>query len=181
MNIFYLHEDPIENVKMHVDKHVVKMATEYCQLLSTAHRLLDGTMYLDRTANGRKIKRWRLSDKREDILYKASHVNHPCNVWVRESKSNYRLMYQIYMACLAEYKYRYGKIHGASKPSLCLLRAPNNIEDIGLTQLPQAMPDYCKVGGDPIQGYRNYYINEKSGFATWKNRKRPKWYEHQRV
>jgi hypothetical protein len=46
-----------------------------------------------------------------------------------------------------------------------------------LTELPQAMPDYCKVGGNPIQGYRNYYINEKSGFANWKNRTRPKWYE----
>ena len=42
MNIFYLHEDPIQNIKWHVDKHVVKMATEYAQLLSTAHRFLDG-------------------------------------------------------------------------------------------------------------------------------------------
>ena len=42
MNIFYLHEDPIQNIKWHVDKHVVKMATEYAQLLSTAHRVIDG-------------------------------------------------------------------------------------------------------------------------------------------
>ena len=107
MNIFYLHEDPIQNVKWHVDKHVVKMATEYAQLLSTAHRFLDGELYEDRTKNNHRIKRWKLPDERESILYKASHVNHPCNVWVRESKSNYRLMYQIYMACLAEYAYRY--------------------------------------------------------------------------
>ena len=44
MNIFYLHEDPIQNAKWHVDKHVVKMVTEYAQLLSTAHRVLDGEM-----------------------------------------------------------------------------------------------------------------------------------------
>ena len=56
MNIFYLHEDPIQNIKWHVDKHVVKMATEYAQLLSTAHRYLDGDMYIDKTANGRNIK-----------------------------------------------------------------------------------------------------------------------------
>ena len=48
MNIFYLHEDPIQNAKWHVDKHVVKMVTEYAQLLSTAHRVLDGEMYLGR-------------------------------------------------------------------------------------------------------------------------------------
>ena len=176
MNIFYLHEDPIQNIKWHVDKHVVKMATEYAQLLSTAHRVIDGELYEGRTKNNHRIKRWKLPDNREDILYKASHVNHPCNVWVRESKSNYRLMYQIYMACLAEYTYRYGKIHGASKPSISLLRAPDNIKDIGLTELPQAMPKYCKVIGNPIQAYKNYYINEKNGFANWKNRTRPTWY-----
>ena len=64
MNIFYLHEDPIQNAKWHVDKHVVKMVTEYAQLLSTAHRVLDGEMYYGKTINGRNIKRWRLSDKR---------------------------------------------------------------------------------------------------------------------
>ena len=83
------------------------------------------------------------------------------------------------MACLAEYTYRYGKIHGASKPSLYLLRAPNKIKDIGLTQLPQAMPEECKVKDNPIQGYKNYYINYKNGFANWKNRTKPEWYKEQ--
>ena len=34
MNIFMLHEDPEENVKLHCDKHVVKMILEYAQMLS---------------------------------------------------------------------------------------------------------------------------------------------------
>ena len=91
MNIFYLHKDPIKNAQYHCDKHIVKMATEYCQLLSTAHRILDGKMYLGKTKNNRNIKRWRLPDEREDILMKASHVNHPSNIWVRESRENYML------------------------------------------------------------------------------------------
>ena len=37
--------------KQHVDKHVVKMIVEYAQLLSTAHRVLDGEEYEGRTAN----------------------------------------------------------------------------------------------------------------------------------
>jgi len=77
MNIFYLDRDPRKCAEMHLDKHCVKMIIEYAQLMSTAHRVLDGTEYYDKTANGRKIKRWRLPDEREARLMKASHMNHP--------------------------------------------------------------------------------------------------------
>ena len=42
MNIFYLDRDPVTCAKQHCDKHIVKMILEYAQLLSTAHRVLDG-------------------------------------------------------------------------------------------------------------------------------------------
>ena len=42
MNIFYLDKDPKTCAQYHCDKHVVKMILEYAQLLSTAHRVLDG-------------------------------------------------------------------------------------------------------------------------------------------
>ena len=176
MNIFYLHKDPIKNAEYHCDKHIVKMATEYCQLLSTAHRVLDGQMYLGKTKNNRNIKRWLLPDEREDILMKASHVNHPSNIWVRESKENYMELYFIYMATLAEYTYRYGKIHGSSKASMILQRPPKNLVSSTNTELTQAMPDYCKIKNDPISAYRNYYIKEKKDFVSWKNRSIPEWY-----
>ena len=48
MNIFYLHKDPEISAKMHCDKHVVKMIIEYAQLMSTAHRILDGDEYTHR-------------------------------------------------------------------------------------------------------------------------------------
>jgi hypothetical protein len=44
---------------MHCNKHVVKMIIEYAQLMSTAHRMIDGTEYNDLSINGRRIKRWR--------------------------------------------------------------------------------------------------------------------------
>ena len=47
MNIFYLDECPIESARAQCDKHVVKMILETAQLLSTAHRLLDGDEYAD--------------------------------------------------------------------------------------------------------------------------------------
>ena len=176
LNIFYLHKDPIKNAQYHCDKHIVKMATEYCQLLSTAHRILDGKMYLGKTKNNRNIKRWRLPDEREDILMKASHVNHPSNIWVRESRENYMELYFIYMATLAEYTYRYGKIHGSSKASMILQRPPKNLVSNKNTELTQAMPDYCKINNDPISAYRNYYIKEKKDFVSWKNRSIPEWF-----
>lgn len=43
MNIFYLSSDPVEAAQMHCDQHVRKMLIESAQMLSTAHRLLDGT------------------------------------------------------------------------------------------------------------------------------------------
>jgi hypothetical protein len=133
-------------------------------------------MYLGKTENNRNIKRWRLDDEREDILYKASHVNHPSAIWVRQSVENYYQMYRIYMATLAEYTYRYGKIHGSTKPSITLIRPPKNIPKIKGTPLPQCMPDECKVKHNPILAYRNYYIVEKNSFASWKNRSKPEWY-----
>ena len=59
MNIFYLSDDPQLCAEQHCDKHVVKMCIEYAQLLSTAHRILDGKEYTV-IQNGRRIKRWRL-------------------------------------------------------------------------------------------------------------------------
>jgi len=177
MNIFYLHEDPIQNAKWHIDKHIVKMPIEYAQLMSTAHRLLDGEMYLGKTAIGRNIKRWKLHDEREDILYKASHINHPSAIWVRESIENYFQMYKLYMAVLAEFTNRYGKVHGSSKPSIALIRPPSNIPMVKGTQLPQCMPEMCKVKNNPILAYRNYYIVEKNSFASWKNREIPEWFQ----
>ena len=153
------------------------MPIEYAQLMSTAHRLLDGEMYLGKTAIGRNIKRWRLHDEREDILYKASHINHPSAIWVRESIENYFQMYKLYMAVLSEFTNRYGKIHGSSKPSIALIRPPKNIPMVKGTQLPQCMPEICKVKNNPILAYRNYYIVEKNSFASWKNREIPEWFQ----
>ena len=48
MNIFYLDRDPVIAAQMMCDKHVVKMILESAQMLSTAHRVLDGDEYATR-------------------------------------------------------------------------------------------------------------------------------------
>jgi predicted alpha-1,6-mannanase (GH76 family) len=42
MNIFVLDPDAATSARMMCNKHVVKMILESCQLLSTAHHVLDG-------------------------------------------------------------------------------------------------------------------------------------------
>ena len=97
MNRFILDSDPVIASQMHCDRHVVKMILEEAQMLSTAHRILDGVSEVSSTKTGRKITRWRVSDSREDSLYKASHVNHPCTIWCRATNSNYEWGYSLFI------------------------------------------------------------------------------------
>ena len=77
MNIFYLNKDPKICAEQHCDKHVVKMIVEYAQLLSTAHRVIDGEEYEDRSKNNRKIKRWKLSNPNKDEIIYGTIGIHP--------------------------------------------------------------------------------------------------------
>lgn len=180
MNIFYLHPVPSECAKLHNDKHVVKMILEYAQLLSTAHRVLDGNEVNELTANGRRIKRWKLEDNFLDSnLYKSTHSNHPSAVWVRQSKENYIWLANMLIALCEEYTYRYGKTHKVERSGLCFIllkNVPKNIGSNGFTEPTPAMPDEHKVINDSIQSYINYYVNAKQHLASWKKRTVPSWY-----
>jgi hypothetical protein len=180
MNIFYLDSNPKSCAEMHLDKHVVKMILEYAQLLSTAHRVIDGEEFWDKTANGRKIKRWRMYlDSMENNLYKATHINHPSAVWVRQSFANYNWLYVLWRELMSEYTYRYMKRHACEKLIPYLSKKPHRISnDNPFTEPPPAMPDYCKVNGDSVASYRNYYINEKASFASWTTQPMPDWFRN---
>jgi hypothetical protein len=177
MNIFYLHKDPVKCAEMMHDKHVVKMILETAQLLCTAHRILDGEMYVGRTENtGRKVKRWKMNDEfMESKLYKATHVNHPSAIWARQSNNNYKWLYQHFVGLCQEYTYRYGKTHMCEdKLIIALAIPPKNIPINFLSEMPQAMPDeYKRV--NPVDGYRAYYIGEKVQQSKWTKRSVPEW------
>ena len=183
MNIFYLHEDPQVSAKMHCDKHVVKMIIEYAQMLSTAHRMLDGKVVKKPSVSGKTmVKHYDLYEGMDDLegemtYYKAVHFNLPCSVWTRESNENYLHLYRLFCELCDEYTHRYGKIHETDiKLRSALWTLPVNIPYKPFTEPPQAMPDYCKRK-DVIDAYRSYYINEKKRFAKWTKRDIPKWFE----
>ena len=181
MNIFALDECPVKSAEMACDKHCVKMILESAQLLCSVHRVLDGTEYYDKTANGRKIKRWRHPDsKLEKVLYKAGWIKHPSTIWLMESAFNYNWLYRHMMALNEEFKKRYsGKDHLAiTKLKDALRNPPKNAPLNKKPTLPTpAMPEECKVPGDTVKSYRNYYVMKKQRFATWKApAKMPDWY-----
>lgn len=181
MNIFYLDRDPKLCAEMHVNKHVVKMILEYAQLLSTAHRVLDGTLAVGVSQSGRKKTLYQLPDDRDTKLYSATHVNHPSAVWARKSYQNYAWLHQLLHQLCIEYTHRYGKIHKVQLSGLLyeLYAPPTALEStdhITFTEPTPAMPDEYKVHGNSIQSYRNYYVGAKSAFAVWKSRITPDWF-----
>ena len=176
--------------RYHNDKHVVKMILEYSQLLSTAHRILDGTETIEKRyvqgslpARYRSIKRWSLNDYREKVLLSATHINHPSAVWARANKENYSWLARLNIELLKEYTYRYGKTHAYDSRGLVTFLAdtlPKNIPVGDFTGPTPAMPDDCKVPGDSLQSYRNYYVMNKGHLWSWKgkinSRKQPQWF-----
>jgi len=176
VNIFYLDHDVRKCAEMHNDKHVVKMILEYAQLLSTAHRVLDGVELIGLSDSGRKKKFWTLGDSRDYTLYKATHINHPSAVWVRKSAQNYMWLAEMLEVLCGEYTYRYGKVHKVERDGLMQLlknEFPKNLPIAPFTEPTPAMPDDVKVSGDSIKSYRNYYINNKAHLANWKKRQVP--------
>jgi hypothetical protein len=178
MNIFYLSNDTKACAEMHNDKHTVKMILEYAQLLSTAHRVLDGTPGISLSDSGRKRQTFTLSDGRDSILYTATHVNHPSAIWVRQSHANYVWLYRMFCSLMDEYTYRYGKIHACNQLADTLSYRPFNLPKGEFTEPTPAMPEDIRIPGDSIASYRNYYIKSKSHLANWKKRNVPDWYSN---
>jgi hypothetical protein len=180
MNIFYLDPDPQICAEMHNNKHCVKMILEYAQLLSTAHRVLDGTLIDRLSPSGRKQKAHVLADNRESALYSATHINHPSAIWVRKTHQNYIWLTELLEELCYEYTYRYEKTHKVERDGLLkVLRTnlPANIPIGPFTAPTPAMPDDVKVPGNSLASYRNYYNKNKTHLADWKKRPVPQWFQ----
>jgi len=186
MNIFVLDSSPVLAAQYQCDKHVVKMIVESAQMLSTAHRLLDGKMSLvdklsAKTGKIRKSKVWQLADKQLDsTLYRVCHQNHPCTLWTIESMANYIWHYEHFCALCDEYTYRYSKKHMTdAKLRFILDAAPQNIPDIPQTQFRLAMKSQpqCINPDDPIASYRAFYQTKQGRFTMkWSKRNKPDWF-----
>ena len=147
MNIFILDRDPELAAQMMFDKHVVKMALETAQILSTI--------------NGGP--------------YAPTHQNHPCILWAHAFRGNYDWLVKHGIALCNEYYYRYER-HHKCEDVIYELEKPSPVLDIpeGSTDFEQCMPDEYKQA-DPVLAYRAYY-HSKASFARWTKRNPPDWW-----
>ena len=202
MNVFILHEDPITAARMHCDKHVPKMIVESAQMISTAHRMLDGHTIKKPSKSGKRIiNYWEHPDPNdEELLYKAVHHNHPCTLWTRQTTGNYDWHYDLFRELCREYTYRYGKKHKTANLLDELYDKPHNIKrDFisekkhkwankhfdtyykwgRLTTPPLAMKSNpeCMFPDDPVKSYRKFYKTKQARFKmAWTNRAQPEWF-----
>ncbi len=158
MNIFVLNKNPRKAARMLCDKHVVKMILESAQMLCTAH-LMTGT-------------------QPKKIPYKATHKNHPCTKWTRESLGNYKWLVKHALELCKEYKRRYKKIHKCQEIIKWCAKNMPNIKKKKQTEFVQAMPNKYKVKGNAVKAYQAYYVGEKLRFCKWKIEKRGEWIEN---
>lgn len=181
MNIFILDKDPIIAAQLQCNKHVPKMIVESAQMLSTVHRMLDGIEERRPSKSGKTMsKYWILPDAREDILYKAVHMHHPCTIWTAESNNNYNWHWVHFAALCDEYKYRYGKVHSTDRLlRKALKELPGNIPIGYMTPQPLAMKSNpeCIALKDPVKAYRAFYQTKQDRFKmVWSKRPVPEWF-----
>lgn len=182
MNIFFLSRNPERAAEYMCDKHVVKMVLETAQLLSTAHRILDGREIVVPTTDKLGRKRWKkhyeLPDSREDKLYKVSHPSHPCSVWVRQNAEHYRWLYRHFKALCNQYTLRYGKVHASARLQSVLQQPPHNAFRGEFQEPPQVVPEEYQTKVDTVVAYRQYYIADKAYIAKWTRTHQPVWWPY---
>lgn len=179
MNIFALYKCPLKSAQHMIDKHVVKMPTESCQMLHT-----NALHYQFVCEKGFEPTLRQLKDYHAEIgseLMKPAMLNHPSTIWARESPANARWLYAHSMALCGEYTGRYNKTHGSEQR---ILDTPLDFMELDgeLTVLRIAMADGYRIPVEDeydwnyvTKSYRHYYLEGKYDFATWK-RNRPDWF-----
>ena len=192
MNIFALSKCPQESAKQMLDKHIVKMPTETCQMLHTNALYFQFVELHDKEPSLRELKAFHQEIGSE--LMKPAMLNHPSTIWARQSRENFDWLYHHGMALCKEYTYRYGKEHGTyermrnchslSRTESAYLGFPHS----GLTPVTIAMDDsyrldrnvFCEDQYDEwdfvIESYRHYYMEGKWKIAEWKKDRRPDWF-----
>lgn len=195
MNIFITDYDPVVAAQNLCDKHIVSQIKESAQMLSTAHRVLDGKgEVVSQQVKGSDPPKFRKATLythpnpyKDRLLYAATHVNHPSNRWIRSTSGNYYWLLRHFKAMCEEYTYRYDKIHACDlllTNELTIL--PKNIHR-ALFSLTDPSPlvvsdEVMQViaesnDPDPIAAYRLFYQEKQDRFnMVWTKRDPPSWF-----
>lgn len=165
MNIFILDREPWTAAQYHCDKHLGKMILEGAQMLSTALYELNRQAYQGLAA--------------VDGIYKPTHVNHPCSIWVRQSMFNAEWLVDLCISLDLVRRDQGKKKHASlavvlnAYDRLLLASFPNK----DITPFALAMPETFSKGTiDPVEAYRDYYASKAEQFPlTYQGREMPEW------
>ena len=96
-------------------------------------------------------------------------------VWANQSLSNWIWLKNLAAALNQEFRYRFNhdKNHKSYDVIASLQRPP--IPDLGLTEMPQVMPEEYKHK-NPVIAYRQYFTARKFHLAKWTKRETPYWF-----
>lgn len=181
MNIFALSKSPLKSAQQMINKHVVKMPTETCQMLHTNALYFE---YVDAYNSEPTLKELKQFHKETNsILMKPAMLNHPSTIWARQTKDNGTWLYHHGLSLCWEYTHRYGKEHGSYRR----IRAVDEVYLSGdwkqATPVTIAMDDSYRIENTfsdawefVIQSYRHYYLEGKWRFAEWYKNRRPSWF-----
>ncbi len=196
MNIFALSKCPVESAEQMLDKHVVKMPTETCQMLHTNLLYFMYKAKFSREPSLRDLKVfYRIRSNKVQHLMKPAMLNHPSTIWARQSRLNFLWLYSHGFALCDEYTYRYGKTHGSYDrihdcESYVELVNTHDFPISGLTPVTIAMDNSYRLDKEEysqrnpnwagwdfvIDSYQHYYLEGKWRFAEWKKDRMPQWW-----
>lgn len=160
MNIFITDENPRLAAINLDDKRVCKMILESAQMMSTA-----------------------IIEHGGKAPYKATHRNHPCNVWVRESRANYWWLLQHFVWLCDEYTFRYGKIHKSLGhlteftlgASIIPVNAPTDFVNCAAHNGLGLSFKSCPVVTEAYRQYLSQRWDTDKREPKWTGRQQPKW------
>lgn len=174
---------PITSARYLCDAHVVKLAVEEVQMLTSA-LLNNGAPagYMPETKRG--------------TIHRGGYRSHPMTRWTGESKGNFDWAMTHAQAICDQFRLRYGKEHFAQKQLAWIRDAVfhnylehyklrDYIPNGPLTPFPRCLNQSQGRNLDlldeskytTVQAYRTFYIREKRGFAKWaKGVSAPSWW-----
>ena len=161
MNIFALSRCPMQSAWWLDDIRKNKMILESAQMLSTAVRVLSPDTDLS--------------------VYKVAYLNHPCTIWARQSRDNFKWL----LSHMSHLWLQKGGEHGSARliPQLDEYSSTGYFPNEELTPFANCARnlergvDYSEVG-DVHQAYRMYMNDrwkERNITLTWRWGEEPDW------
>jgi hypothetical protein len=190
MNIFVLHWKQRTAARWHVDKHVIKMLLETCQLLYTAHWILyypelrecKSVVALSKAQKQLEVPEYMwsapLCQSTGEAGYRPCHIWHPCSSWTRVCSGNYLWLSALGLELAREFRFRFKKEHSCEKHINWLHEnIPLNIRMFPRRGFAVAMDNKYKISDDPIVCYRHFYNTSKKerGLIKYTGRQIPHW------